>query len=237
MMPSALFSLMWRTVLCAGVLGLQAIAQAQTPARPKPALAAPEAKAPAKPVVDYTQRYAQQCAACHGTDGKGAIGLAPSLAGQHSFYAITQLFLFKNGRRDNVAMSLLVKDFSNDDLRGFAEVIGKLPAVSADRNEAKNTATNAATNEVATNNKKLQLGKELSGKHNCISCHGSDLAGGQQVPRLAGQHEDYLLRVLEQFRSGQRLGYTPAMNEALAGLTPEDLAALAHYLSKFSSNR
>jgi cytochrome c553 len=231
-MPSALFSLVWRTVFCTSVLILPALGQAQTPTRPKPAVAAQEVKAPTKPVVDYTQRYAQQCAACHGTDGKGAIGLAPSLAGQHSFYAITQLFLFKNGRRDNVAMSLLVKDFSNDDLRGFAEVIGKLPAVSAEKNET----TNSATNE-ATNNKKLQLGKELSSTHNCISCHGTDLSGGQQVPRLAGQHEDYLLRVLEQFRSGQRLGYTPAMNEALAGLTPEDLAALAHYLSKFSSNR
>jgi cytochrome c553 len=230
--PIAFVRLVWCTVFCTGVLGLPAIAQAQTPARAKPGVAAPEVKAPAKPVVDYTQRYVQQCAACHGTDGKGAIGLAPSLAGQHSFYAITQLFLFKNGRRDNGAMSLLVKDFSNDDLRGFAEVIGKLPAVSAEKNEA----TKPTTSE-ATNNKKLQLGKELSSKHNCISCHGSDLAGGQQVPRLAGQHEDYLLRVLEQFRSGQRLGYTPAMNEALAGLTPEDLAALAHYLSKFSDNR
>jgi cytochrome c553 len=221
---------LWATVIGSSVLGLSAFAQTQSPAREKPKATTPPAKAPvvvvpAKPVVDYTQRFAQQCAACHGSDGKGAIGLAPSLAGQHSFYAITQLFLYKNGRRDNAAMSLLVKDFSNDDLRGFSEVIGKLPVVAIEKSEA------------SVDSKKLQLGKELSSKHNCISCHGSDLAGGQQVPRLANQHEDYVLRVLEQFRSGQRLGYTPAMNEALAGLTPEDLAALAYYISRFPSTR
>jgi cytochrome c553 len=225
-MPSLFAKLVWFTAISTGVLGLSALAQTQAPARPKlgdatPAIKAQPTTAATKPVVDYGQRFAQQCVACHGADGKGAIGLAPSLAGQHSFYAITQLFLFKNGRRDNAAMTVLVKDFSNDDLRGFSEVIGKLPALAIDKSET------------SIDGKKLQLGKELSSKHNCVSCHGSDLAGGQQVPRLAGQHEDYLVRVLEQFRNGQRLGYTPAMNEALAGLTPEELAALAYYLSKF----
>jgi cytochrome c553 len=225
-MPQSLIRLLSFTAVLAAVLGLSVPSQSQTPARPKQGGSNPPAAvAPAKPVVDYTARFAQQCAACHGTDGKGAIGLAPSLAGQHSFYAITQLFLYKNGRRDNAAMSLLAKDFSNDDLRGFSEVIGKLPALATEKIDAPSDV------------KKLQLGKELSGKHNCFSCHGNDLAGGQQVPRLAGQHEDYLLRVLEQFRSGQRLGYTPAMNEALAGLTPDDLAALAHYLSRFPTTR
>ena len=43
----------------------------------------------------YAERYAQQCAACHGIAGKSEIGLTPSPGGQPSFYAITQLFLFR----------------------------------------------------------------------------------------------------------------------------------------------
>ena len=51
------------------------------------------------------------------------------------------------------------------------------------------------------------------------------------MPRLAGQREDYLQIALKGFQGGTRLGYTPAMNEALSGLTAQDLDDLAHYLA------
>ena len=175
---------------------------------------------PAKPAVDYAQRYAQECAACHGADGRGGPNLAPSLAGQHGFYAITQLFLFKNGRRDSDAMNALAKDFSNDDLRGFSDVIGKLPAQATQPTDA------------APDDARIAIGRSLANSHQCLSCHGKDLAGAQQVPRLAGQYEDYLKRVMGEFRSGKRLGYTTAMNEALTGLKPEDLDNLAYFLAR-----
>ena len=41
----------------------------------------------------------------------------PALAGQHSFYAITQLFLFREGRRSNEAMTAVAKQMSDADLR------------------------------------------------------------------------------------------------------------------------
>ena len=189
-------------------------------ASPSANTASPAIGSAAKPVVDYAQRYAQQCATCHGADGRGAPNLAPSLAGQHSFYVITQLFLFKNGRRDSEVMNALAKDFSNDDLRGFSEAIGKLSVQATQPTES------------VPDEARLALGKSLANGHQCVSCHGADVAGSQQVPRLAGQHEDYLKRVLSEFRSGKRLGYTTAMNEALVGLKPEDLDNLAYYLAR-----
>jgi len=54
------------------------------------------------------------------------------------------------------------------------------------------------------------------------------------VPRLAGQREDYLLKTLSEFRAGTRVGYTGAMGEVLAGVTPDEIALLASYLSRFS---
>ena len=56
-------------------------------------------------------------------------------------------------------------------------------------------------------------------------------SGGQQVPRLAGQREDYLLSALTRFRAGTRLGYTSAMTETLTGMGPEELV-VANYLSQ-----
>lgn len=196
----------------------------QTPTKPKSqASATTIASASPKPAVDFTQRYTQLCAACHGADGKGAANIAPSLAGQHSFYAITQLFLFKNERRSNVAMNALIKDFSNDDLRGFSDFIGKLPA------------TGLQLNTETPDSSRMAQGKELANKHQCMSCHGGQLSGGQQVPRIAGQHEDYLKRVLTEFRQGKRIGYTNAMNEALTGLKQEELDTLAYFISRYSS--
>ena len=73
--------------------------------------------------------------------------------------------------------------------------------------------------------------REVAQSHQCAGCHGADYAGGKQVPRLAGQREDYLAKALHEFRAGKRLGYTSAMGEALAGLSAGELDDLAHYLS------
>ncbi len=202
------------------VFGLSALAQTPSKSKPQTNTTTMATAAP-KPIVDYAQRYAQLCAACHGVDGKGAADLAPSLAGQHSFYVITQLFLFKNERRNNAVMNALVKEFSNNDLRGFSDLIGKFPALV--------TPPNAESPDPS----RMAQGRELANKHQCMSCHGSQLSGGQQVPRLAGQHEDYLKRVLTEFRQAKRLGYTNAMNEALVGLKQDELDTLAYFIARY----
>ena len=170
----------------------------------------------------YGERYAAQCAACHGAQGTSTQALTPHLGGQPSFYAITQLFLFREGRRNDhpmaPAMAAVAKGMSDADLRGYSDFIATLPAPApADRGPRDEA--------------RFARGQALAGKLHCTGCHGSDLAGGKQVPRVAGQREDYLLIALQGFRSGKRLGYTNAMGEALAGLSPDDLADLAHHMA------
>lgn len=161
------------------------------------------------------------CLACHGPGGVSQLPLTPSLAGQPSFYAITQLFLFREGRRSSEAMTAVAKGMSDTDLRAFSDLIGKLPAPPAPAASASDAP-------------RLAQGAVLAERLRCGSCHGSDYAGGQQVPRLAGQREDYLAKALAEFRAGTRLGYTSAMTEALAGVAPDDLPALAAYLAQFT---
>jgi len=185
-----------------------------------------QAAAPGDALASYAERYAASCAACHGANGVSTQALVPSLAGQPSFYAVTQLFLFRGGRRDNPAMTAVAQGMSDADLRGFSEHIGKL----APANPAP--AAGAAT---PPDKPALARGAALARQLHCTGCHGSDLAGGKQVPRLAGQREDYLLHALQGFRSAQRIGYTPAMSEALAGVSADALADLALFLSRFNS--
>ena len=166
----------------------------------------------------FAERYASTCAACHGAQGVSELPATPSLAGQHSFYAATQLFLFREGRRDNPAMLAIAKGMGNDDLRGFSDAIGALPAA------APATAPTADPARVAR-------GLVVANRLHCAGCHGPDYAGAAQVPRIAGQREDYLQLALRGFRAATRVGYTPAMSEALAGTTPAELDDLAHFLA------
>ena len=184
----------------------------------------PRSGTPASPAAapnPYPQRFATLCAACHGANGRSDLPGTPVLAGQHMFYAITQLFLFREGRRSNEAMTAVAKGMSDADMKGFAEFIATLPPVPA---PPPSTPPDDA---------RMKKGAELARQHKCVVCHGADFAGGQQVPRIAGQHEDYLQLSLQGFKSGKRPGYTMAMGEALSQVTPEELDTLAYYAARF----
>jgi cytochrome c553 len=200
--------------IAAVLLAVAGWAQAQ----PAPASAP---GAPAAPAGGYAERFAAVCSACHGPQGRSSLALTPSLAGQPSFYAITQLFLFRQGRRDNPAMTAVAQGLSDADLRGFSEFIGKLPA--------------SAAAEPPADARRFARGEQVAQQHRCAACHGADYAGGQQVPRLAQQREDYLQAALRGFKSGKRVGYTPAMNEVLAGVAPDELDDLAYFLAHVGS--
>ena len=183
----------------------------------------PKAPAKADAGPSYAQRFAGLCAACHGANGRTDMPLTPVLAGQPSLYAITQLFLFREGRRSNEAMTAIGKTLTDDDLRGFSDYIGTLPPVPA--------PPPATPPDVA----RMARGRELSEQHKCVFCHGADLGGGQQVPRIAGQQEDYLRASLRGFQSGSRPGYTQAMTAALSQVPVADLDLLAYYVARFAA--
>ena len=146
----------------------------------------------------------------------------PVLAGQHSLYAITQLFLFREGRRNNQAMIALAAPMKDADLRGFSDFIGTLPPVPA---PAPAAPPNAA---------RMSQGLALAKEHKCVFCHGTELDGGQGVPRIGGQKEDYVRATLQGFKSGERPGYTRAMTEALSQVPVADLDLLAYYVANFT---
>jgi cytochrome c553 len=199
----------------AGSAGSAARTGAARPA--KSAASRPAAPASALDVGAYRQRFASLCAACHGANGRSEMAGTPALAGQHGFYAITQLFLFREGRRSNEAMTAVAKTMKDDDLRGFAAVIDALPPVPPP--PPANPPDPA----------RMAKGLELARQHKCVFCHGDDLSGGQQVPRIGGQREEYLRDSLRGFKSGQRPGYTQAMGEAVSQVTVEELDTLAYY--------
>ena len=64
----------------------------------------------------------------------------------------------------------------------------------------------------------------------CAACHGADgNSPAPDFPKLAGQHYDYLLKALHDYKSGERK--SPVMAPMIANLTPRDMEDLAAYFS------
>ncbi len=67
----------------------------------------------------------------------------------------------------------------------------------------------------------------------CAGCHGED--GNSMVstfPKLAGQHESYLIKQLQAFKAGKR--NAPMMAPLAMGLTPSAMENIAAYYSEQS---
>lgn len=145
----------------------------------------------------------------------------PSIGGQPSFYVATQLFLFRDGRRTDhpqaPAMTAVAKGMDNTALRGWSDFVATLPP--------------PARPDATPDPERTRHGRALAGAKHCLGCHGRDLAGQRQVPRVAHQRADCLQLTLKGLRGGQRVGYTGPMSEAVAGLSSQDLDDLAHCLA------
>ena len=69
----------------------------------------------------------------------------------------------------------------------------------------------------------------------CAACHGPELRGLADVPRLAGRSPSYLMRQLYDIRSGLRTGGVSAlMKPVVVNLSEEDMIAIVAYLSSLS---
>jgi len=160
------------------------------------------------------------CLACHGAGAVSRVPDTPSLAGQPQFFTVAQLFLFRDGRRSNDAMTAAAKDLTNDDLRALSDHFAKLPPPEPPAEAADPV--------------RAARGRALASQHHCTVCHNPDFSGREQMPRLANQREDYMLKAMREYKSGARIGYAGAMAVELRDVNDEDLIALAHHLSHFS---
>jgi cytochrome c553 len=70
----------------------------------------------------------------------------------------------------------------------------------------------------------------------CAACHGADLKGLADVPRIAGRSPSYLFRQLYDLRGGTRHGgAAELMKPVVANLTDADMVAIAAYLANIGN--
>jgi cytochrome c553 len=171
---------------------------------------------------------AAPCLACHGESGQSEAPEIPSLGGQPAPYLLIQLYMFREQQRASPekkndqmiqVMTETTKGFTDNDLRNFSDFVAKMPAPKSPTD----------TGDAA----RMQRAAALITQHRCNSCHGLDLAGRDNVPRVANQREDYLAKTLREYKSNDRRGYDGTMAEALAPVNEEQILDLAYYIARF----
>ncbi len=183
------------------------------------ALAGDAALSPGEQLAD------RNCAWCHGASAQG-FATAPQLAGQRPAYIVNQLRSFYDHTRDNPlsqqymwgAAAKLTPEAAHDLAAYFAGLESK-PA-------------NDGYKELCAQGQEIyELGIPDENIVACVACHGPNAEGVRQIPRLGGLSYHYLKRKLKQWGEGYHSAAQPPMPQIASKLSPEQIEALASYLS------
>jgi len=171
----------------------------------QPALAQGDAEAGRE--IGYT------CLGCHGIVGyRNAYPSyrVPKLGGQKAAYIVVALKGYRDGRRSHDTMEAQAKSLSDQDIEDVAAYLASLNAGTV---EAGGTQ-GASFDKAAT----------------CAACHGQNgISVNAMWPTLAGQHEDYFVQAIRQYKDGRRSD--PQMSPMAATIAEEDVAVLAAWFA------
>ncbi|MDH5445071.1 MAG: cytochrome c4 [Gammaproteobacteria bacterium] len=167
------------------------------------------------------QATAVICTGCHGHDGNSDSPLNPKLAGQHESYLIKQLRDFKSGARKEEHMTSMVEAISMDDIPNLAAWF------------ASQTLKNKHAKSNRIGKKIFHRGIDSKGIAACDGCHGENGRGNAAIgfPSLAGQHAEYVIKQLKDFRMGKRHNDSLMMQSIAKPLSDKEIVKLAEYIS------
>ena len=169
--------------------------------------AAAEGDAAAGAAIGYS------CLGCHGIEGyRNAYPSfrVPKLGGQKATYLEIALRGYRDGMREHPTMVAQAASLTDQQIADVSAFLASFGSEAVDAGgETVTPIQQAAT---------------------CAACHGSNgISTAPNWPTLAGQHEEYLVHALNQYRNGARKD--PVMSPMAAPLTDQDVRLLAKFYS------
>lgn len=181
-----------------------------------------EAALRSTPDLEHGFELFKNCAVCHGASGQGTLdGGVARIAGQHVSVIAKQLVDYRHDRRWDIRMEHfadqhhLVDPQSIMDVASYVhELVTEVPPGVGDGEQ-------------------IDRGLALYSQR-CVRCHGSSGEGdaGKRIPRLAGQHYEYLMRQIYDAVDGRRPNMTRAHVRMFARLNRDDIVGLADFLAR-----
>lgn len=159
------------------------------------------------------EKLAYTCLGCHGIEGyRNAYPSyrVPKLGGQKAAYLATAIQGYRDGTRAHPTMKAQASSLSDQQIEDLAAYLASI-----------GNSTVAAGGSDTTG---------IEAMATCVACHGQNgISVSPTWPTLAGQHEDYLLHALNQYRDGTRTD--TVMSQMAAALSDDDVELLADYFS------
>ena len=157
------------------------------------------------------------CQYCHGKDGNSVKNDIPNLAQQNPVYLLKQFEYFRNGKRNNKVMNELANNLTAD--------------------ERVNIALYYASKKVKQNaeSKLIKVGLKHRGetiyKKTCINCHGEKAYGDKDLPRIAGQKYEFIVKTLRAYKDKKGVRPNSPMVPVSSLLSADDILSIASYVT------
>ncbi|SDY71479.1 MULTISPECIES: cytochrome c [Variovorax] len=173
------------------------------------------------------------CVGCHGIIGYQAsfpeIHKVPMIAGQSATYITAALTAYKGGDRKHPTMRAIADTLTDQDIADLAAYYSQLGLKDG-------SAPPATLAKATPSNVEALITRNAD--NNCTKCHGANFntPNDGTVPKLAGQHADYLFVALKSYRvkNNPHLGRSNAvMGQQVEDkkFTNAELKTLASYIS------
>ena len=158
------------------------------------------------------------CKGCHGEVGVSFSPNIPKLAGQYAEYIQRQIYNFQEGTRRDPNMTEISANLT--DRRNLADI----SAYFASQNLMQGMPVNN------------DQGEKIYIEKGCMNCHG-EIGKGKPAynalfPVVGGQHKEYLVKQMKDFRTGARdTDISGVMGLLTNQMTDSEIESVAEFLS------
>ena len=190
--------------------------------------------------LNSEQRIAK-CLSCHGNNAGGDIDFGPdvrfgtpALRGMTERYLKESLIAYRTGARTHKEMSAISAMLDEETIDFMAHSFAAY--LPPPMKPADDLAALAEQDALFRHGQVIaRQGISQHGIPACMACHGPLGEGSAVGPRLAGQNVMYIESQFEAFASGSRqTDHSAPMQPVAAGLTHDDIKAVAHYYESVS---
>lgn len=157
----------------------------------------------------------ETCRGCHSTPNYNNAApnfYVPKIGGQRKGYIASALMAYKHENRKRTSMLAnsynLTEEMASAIAQYVEEAAGKISKAGYTAGDAKKGAKLAEA---------------------CLSCHTNDLKDGLVAPILAGQHGNYLVKVMKEYQSGVRKD--AVMQGMVESFSEDELKDIAAYFA------
>ncbi|PKM11600.1 MAG: cytochrome c family protein [Gammaproteobacteria bacterium HGW-Gammaproteobacteria-3] len=177
------------------------------------ALAAPQIDVRAADVEAGRAAF-ETCRGCHSSPGYSNVYptyYVPKVGGQRSDYIVSALTAYKKNERPHGTMKANAYDLSEKTMENIAQYLESSEG-PAHPSPAKGDAG---------------IGEKLA--ESCLSCHSEGPDAASNIPRLAGQYGNYLVKAMKEYQSGKR--NNALMQAMVKDLSDNDLENISAYFA------